>query len=66
VLEFPFDSTFGPSTKEIEEKVEEKRLILRKKHCFCKKYSSQRTSFKKKCLSLQRQKIELCHIQENQ
>jgi hypothetical protein len=39
--------------KEMEENVVEKRLILRKKHCFCKKYSSQRTSFKKKCLSLQ-------------
>jgi hypothetical protein len=31
VLGFPFDSTFGPSTKEMEENVVEKRLILRKK-----------------------------------
>jgi len=30
VLGFPFDSTFDPSTKEIEENVAEKLLILRK------------------------------------
>jgi len=53
VLGFPFDSTFGPSAKEMEENVVEKRPNLRKNDYFCKKYSSQGNSIKKKCLSLQ-------------